>query len=126
MGMTVPQRMAAALARMHPLKILKPPVEIPAFTMCQGWHEIHHNDPGQRGPRHALVNASSSKKSPDYKWYEGKSDLPNFSRTGVPVPSKNKSILRPNPIARTASRPSHRSAGSMLRGIRTRFETLRR
>jgi len=40
--------MAADLVRMHPLKILKPPVEISGFTMCQGWHKIHGNDPGHR------------------------------------------------------------------------------
>jgi hypothetical protein len=101
--MTVPPCLTAELARMHSLKILKPPVEIPAFTMCQGWREIHHNDPGHRGPRHALVNAGSRKKSPDYKWYEGKSDLPNFSRTGVLVPSKKKQYSGPTP-----SRQRHR------------------
>jgi DNA-binding transcriptional LysR family regulator len=55
---TVPQRMADELVRMHPLKILKPPVEIPGFTMCQGWHEIHRNDPGHRWLRDQLVQAS--------------------------------------------------------------------
>ncbi|MCI0365611.1 MAG: LysR family transcriptional regulator, partial [Phycisphaerales bacterium] len=38
---TVPQRMAEELARIHPLKLLKPPVDVPGFTMCQAWHEIH-------------------------------------------------------------------------------------
>lgn len=51
---TVPQRMAAELARTHPLRILKPPVEIPGFTMCQAWHEIHRNDPGHRWLRDGL------------------------------------------------------------------------
>jgi DNA-binding transcriptional LysR family regulator len=32
---TVPERMARELVRAHPLKILKPPVAIPGFTMCQ-------------------------------------------------------------------------------------------
>ena len=54
-------RMAAKLVRMHPLRILKPPVEIPGFTMCQGWHEIHRNDPGHR-LRDALINAAKGKK----------------------------------------------------------------
>ena len=47
---------------MHALKILKPPVEIPGFTMCQGWHEIHRNDPGNRWLRDALINAVKGKK----------------------------------------------------------------
>jgi len=55
---TVPRRMAGELARMHPLKILKPPVEIPGFTMCQGWHEIHRNDPGHRWLRDQLIGGS--------------------------------------------------------------------
>lgn len=58
---TVPERMAEELARMHPLRILKPPVEIPGFTMCQGWHEIHRNDPGHRWLRAALARAAAGK-----------------------------------------------------------------
>jgi len=58
---TVPQRMAVELARMHPLRILKPPVAIPGFTMCQGWHEIHRNDPGHRWLRDALGNAAKKR-----------------------------------------------------------------
>lgn len=57
---TVPERMAAELVRMHPLKILKPPVEIPGFTMCQAWHEIHRNDPGHRWLREELIRASKA------------------------------------------------------------------
>jgi hypothetical protein len=26
--------------------------------MCQGWHEIHRNDPGHRWLRTALINAA--------------------------------------------------------------------
>jgi DNA-binding transcriptional LysR family regulator len=55
---TVPRRMASELVRMHPLKILKPPVDIPGFTMCQGWHEIHRNDPGHRWLHDQLIEAS--------------------------------------------------------------------
>jgi DNA-binding transcriptional LysR family regulator len=55
---TVPERMAGELVRSHALKTLQPPVEIPAFTMCQGWHEIHRNDPGHRWLRDQLIRAS--------------------------------------------------------------------
>ena len=55
---TVPERMAGELVRAHPLKMLKPPVAIPGFTMCQAWHEIHRNDPGHRWLREELVRAS--------------------------------------------------------------------
>jgi len=52
---TIPQRMAHVIARHHPLRILRPPLEIPGFTMCQGWHEIHRNDPAHRWLRETLV-----------------------------------------------------------------------
>ncbi len=55
---TVPKRMAVELARTQPLKILKAPVEIPGFTMCQAWHEIHRNDPGHRWLREELSRAA--------------------------------------------------------------------
>jgi DNA-binding transcriptional LysR family regulator len=55
---TVPKRMAGELTRMHPLKILTPPVTIPDFTMCQAWHEIHRNDPGHRWLREELIQAA--------------------------------------------------------------------
>jgi DNA-binding transcriptional LysR family regulator len=55
---TVPERMARELARVHPLKLLKPPVEIPGFTMCHAWHEIHRNDLGHRWLREELVKAA--------------------------------------------------------------------
>jgi DNA-binding transcriptional LysR family regulator len=55
---TVPERMAGELVRAHPLKMLKPPVAIPGFTMCQAWHEIHRTDPGHRWLREELVRAS--------------------------------------------------------------------
>jgi DNA-binding transcriptional LysR family regulator len=55
---TIPERMAVELVRKHPLKILKPPMDIPGFTMCEGWHEIHRNDPGHRWLREALLLAA--------------------------------------------------------------------
>jgi LysR family transcriptional regulator, nod-box dependent transcriptional activator len=55
---TVPERMAGELVRRYPLRMLKPPVEIPGFTMCQGWHEIHRSDPGHRWLREQLIGAS--------------------------------------------------------------------
>lgn len=58
---TVPERMAAELVRVHPLKILKPPIHIPGFTMCQGWHELHRNDPGHRWLRETLLNTAKSR-----------------------------------------------------------------
>ncbi|MGH7816413.1 MAG: hypothetical protein ACREOR_03405 [Candidatus Binatia bacterium] len=53
--------MSVDLVRMHPLRILKPPVEMPGFTMCQVWHEIHRNDPGHRWLRDTLSDAAKGK-----------------------------------------------------------------
>ena len=55
---TIPRRMARELTRLHPLKVLEPPVEIPGFTMCQAWHEIHRNDPGHRWLRERVLEAA--------------------------------------------------------------------
>jgi DNA-binding transcriptional LysR family regulator len=45
---TVPVRVARTLVRHHPLRELRPPLPIPRFTMAQGWHELHREDPGHR------------------------------------------------------------------------------
>lgn len=55
---TVPERMATELTRLHPLKTLEPPVEVPGFTMSQAWHEIHRNDPGHHWLRETLLAAA--------------------------------------------------------------------
>ena len=60
---TVPTRMAAELVRRHPLRILTPPVDVPGFTMCQGWHEIHRNDPGHRWLREAVMRTAGAARS---------------------------------------------------------------
>jgi DNA-binding transcriptional LysR family regulator len=45
---TVPKRMARVLAASHPVRELRPPLAIPRFTMCAGWHEIHRKDAAHR------------------------------------------------------------------------------
>jgi hypothetical protein len=52
---------AAELVRKHPLLILERPVRIPGFTMCQGRHEIHGNDPGNRWLRDAFIDAAKGR-----------------------------------------------------------------
>ncbi|HYA27869.1 MAG TPA: LysR family transcriptional regulator [Acidobacteriota bacterium] len=60
---TIPTGMAAELLRMHPLKIVKSPVQIPGFTMSQGWHEIHRHDPGHRWLREVLAREAAKNNS---------------------------------------------------------------
>ena len=55
---TVPERMAKELARVHPSSCSSPPVEIPRFTMCQAWHEIHRTDAGHRWLREVLLETA--------------------------------------------------------------------
>ncbi|HSP97279.1 MAG TPA: LysR family transcriptional regulator [Candidatus Dormibacteraeota bacterium] len=57
---TVPRRMAEEFVRLHPLRILKPPLPIPGVVLCQGWHEIHRNDPGHRWLRQAVAAEAGS------------------------------------------------------------------
>ena len=56
---TVPIGMAKELAAMNPLRIVKPPLKIPRFTMCQGWHEIHRSDPGHRWLRESIAKQAA-------------------------------------------------------------------
>jgi DNA-binding transcriptional LysR family regulator len=45
---TLPNRLAIACATSAPLRILKPPVEIPSLEVGQFWHRRFHLDPGNR------------------------------------------------------------------------------
>jgi len=45
---TVPTRMARELVRRAPLALFPPPLEVPGFTMCQAWHELHRGDAAHR------------------------------------------------------------------------------
>ena len=60
---TIPKRMAALLARVHPLRVLAPPVEIPGFTMAQAWHEVHRADPGHVFLRTRLAEAARGSRT---------------------------------------------------------------
>jgi hypothetical protein len=52
--------MAAELVRRHPLRTMAPPIAVPGFTLCAGWHEIHRHDPGHRWLRDAVGRAVPS------------------------------------------------------------------
>jgi DNA-binding transcriptional LysR family regulator len=58
---TVPIGMAKELATLSPLRIVKPPLTIPGFTMCQGWHEIHRSDPGHHWLRDAIAKQAAKR-----------------------------------------------------------------
>jgi len=52
---------------MNALRIIKPPMQIPGFTMSQGWHEIHRYDPGHRWFREELVKEAANKNADQFK-----------------------------------------------------------
>jgi DNA-binding transcriptional LysR family regulator len=57
---TVPMRLARHLARLHPLRIVRPPIPVPGFTMCQAWHEIHRGDPAHRWLRSRMAEMGAA------------------------------------------------------------------
>ncbi len=45
---TVPRRLALAFAGLPGIKIVEPPIRIPAFEIKQHWHERYHHDPANK------------------------------------------------------------------------------
>jgi DNA-binding transcriptional LysR family regulator len=54
---TVHRRLAQFYAQQLPLKILKPPVEIPSVVESMQWHAIRDGDPGLKWLRRILHSA---------------------------------------------------------------------
>jgi DNA-binding transcriptional LysR family regulator len=52
---TLPRRLAEAFVRDHPLRLVKPPLQVPTFTCYLGWHEVHRQDPSHRWLRERLA-----------------------------------------------------------------------
>ena len=42
-------------------------MQIPGFTMSQGWHEIHRYDPGHRWLREELLKEAANKNADQFK-----------------------------------------------------------
>jgi DNA-binding transcriptional LysR family regulator len=49
-----PRKLALVLAAQYPLRIVKPPVAIPEFTISMLWHERTNADPAQQWIRNML------------------------------------------------------------------------
>lgn len=54
--LTLPQRTAELFARHLPLKLVKPPLEIPGFTEHLHWHERTNKDPAHKWFRSLLLS----------------------------------------------------------------------
>lgn len=53
--LTVPERVAQSLRGHVALRVLPPPVELPAYEVQQVWHERDHHDPAHRWLRSTVV-----------------------------------------------------------------------
>ena len=51
----MPTRLAETFAALVPLKVMTPPVPLPAFDVTVYWHERFNGDPGNRWFRRAFV-----------------------------------------------------------------------
>lgn len=58
---TVPQRMAERLCELYPLKRVELPLEVPGFTMCMAWHEVHRHDSGHEWLRGELLRGLTAR-----------------------------------------------------------------
>jgi DNA-binding transcriptional LysR family regulator len=54
--LTMPLRVAERLRQHLPLRLLPPPVELPAYEMHQVWHERDHHDPAHRWLRGLVLS----------------------------------------------------------------------
>ena len=51
----VPRRLGEALAQQESVRVLEPPVSLPAFAVKQHWHERFHADAGNAWLRKTLA-----------------------------------------------------------------------
>jgi hypothetical protein len=54
--------MAARLCELYPLKRVELPLDVPGFTMCMAWHELHRHDPGHEWLRGELLRGETDKR----------------------------------------------------------------
>ena len=52
---TVPRRLALAFADLPGMKMIEPPIRIPAFEIKQHWHERYHHDPANKWIRSLIA-----------------------------------------------------------------------
>lgn len=52
---TVPRRLALAFADLPGMKMIEPPIRIPAFEIKQHWHERYHQDPANKWIRSLIA-----------------------------------------------------------------------
>ncbi|HEY2405416.1 MAG TPA: LysR family transcriptional regulator [Polyangiaceae bacterium] len=55
---TAPERLARAMAKRYPIRLLPPPLRIPRFELAQVWHPRWDNDPAHRWLRQIVASVS--------------------------------------------------------------------
>jgi DNA-binding transcriptional LysR family regulator len=55
---TMPARLAHQLTKNYPLRLVPPPIELPRFGYCMGWHPRLDQDDAQRWLRHFVAAAT--------------------------------------------------------------------
>lgn len=58
--LTAPRRLIEASSVCDRLKVFRPPIHIPRFSVYLTWHEAQHRDPGHRWLRDALLQAAQA------------------------------------------------------------------
>jgi DNA-binding transcriptional LysR family regulator len=61
---TLASRVAETFARMLPLVMVPPPIELSGFRVAMYWHERRHSDPAHRFLRSELTNAARTLPTP--------------------------------------------------------------
>jgi DNA-binding transcriptional LysR family regulator len=60
--MTTPQRLAAAFAATHAIRVLSHPLRLPPFTVAAFWHARTHADPAHAWFRQTLLEAAKAQR----------------------------------------------------------------
>jgi DNA-binding transcriptional LysR family regulator len=61
---TVPQLVAVHIASHFPLRLIRPPLELPEFDLTLSWPQRLNQDPGQRWLRQRLVETARTLAAP--------------------------------------------------------------
>jgi DNA-binding transcriptional LysR family regulator len=56
---TLPERFARKLAKVHPVRLLPPPLPLPRFEFALAWHARLEHDPAHTWLRHAIVQIAA-------------------------------------------------------------------
>ncbi|MCS0630255.1 LysR family transcriptional regulator [Telluria mixta] len=92
---TLQHRLALQLARHYPIRVLEPPLAIPAIVECMQWHPSNQHEPAHVWLRSLLRHAAPADAHADYR--ATPSTQPDIgaviSRTGPSIPESRNGAL---------------------------------